>query len=145
MNAERIREFLLKLPHVVEAEQWGGLLYWVGDKAIGGKTFVHVNLEAGQGHPAMFPAGPERFAEMCERDGVIPAPYAARNFWVAVKRWDALRDREWEEELRAAHSIVYEKLPPRTRAVLDLPKAEQKRVVADRRKLLAAKGKAKKA
>src|ERR1700722_19312405 len=144
MNAERVREFLLKLPHVVEAEQWGGLLYWVGDKAIGGKTFVHVNLEAGQGHPAMFPAGPERFAELCERDGVIPAPYAARNFWVAVERWDALRDHEWEDELRAAHSIVYEKLPPRTKAVLDLPKAEQKRVVAARRKLLAAKAKAKK-
>jgi predicted DNA-binding protein (MmcQ/YjbR family) len=145
MNAERLRDFLLTLPHVVEAEQWGGLLYWVGDKAIGGKTFVHVNLEAGQGHPAMFPVGPERFAEMCERDGVIPAPYAARNFWVAVERWDALRDREWEEELRAAHSIVYEKLPHRTKATLALPPAERKRVVADRRKLLAAKAKAKRA
>jgi predicted DNA-binding protein (MmcQ/YjbR family) len=137
MNVERVREFLLKLPHVVEAEQWGGLLYWVGDKAIGGKTFVHVNLEAGQGHPAMFPAGPERFAELCERDGVIPAPYAARNFWVAVERWDALRDREWEEELTAAHSIVYKKLPPRTKAVLGMPKAEQKKLTIERRKLLA--------
>jgi predicted DNA-binding protein (MmcQ/YjbR family) len=148
MNAERAREFLLKLPHVVEAEQWGGLLYWVGDKAIGGKTFVHLNLEAGQGHPAMFPAGPERFAELCERDGVIPAPYAARNFWVAVERWDVLRDREWEEELRAAHDIVYEKLQPRTKAVLAMPKAEQKKLVTERKKLLAereaAKCKAKK-
>jgi len=137
MNAERVREFLLKLPHVVEAEQWGGLLYWVGDKAIGGKTFVHVNLEAGHGHPAMFPAGPERFAELCERDGVIPAPYAARNFWVAAERWNALRDREWEDELRAAHSIVYQKLPPRTKAILAMPKAEQKNLVTERKKLLA--------
>jgi predicted DNA-binding protein (MmcQ/YjbR family) len=144
MNAERVREFLLKLPHVVEIEQWGGLLYWVADKAIGGKTFASIHLELDAGHPAFFLAGPERFSELCERDGVIPAPYAARNFWVAVERWDALRDREWEDELRAAHSIAYEKLPPRTRAVLDLPRAEQKRVVADRRKLLAARAKAKK-
>ena len=145
MNAARLREFLLTLPHALEAEQWGGLLFWVGDKAIGGKTFIHLNLEAGQGHPAMFPAGPERFAELCERSGIIPAPYMARNHWVAVERWDALRDREWEDELRAAHSIVLEKLPPRTKALLELPKAEQKRVVADRRKLLAAKAKSKKA
>jgi predicted DNA-binding protein (MmcQ/YjbR family) len=134
MNAAKLREFLLTLPHALEAEQWGGLLFWVGDKAIGGKTFIHMNLEAGQGHPAMFPAGPERFAELCERDGVIPAPYMARNHWVAVERWDALRDREWQDELRAAHAIVYAKLPPRTRKILDLPKAERRRVIAERRK-----------
>lgn len=137
MDAARLREFLLTLPHALEAEQWGGLLFWVGDKAIGGKTFLHLNLEAGQGHPAMFPAGPERFAELCERDRIIPAPYLARNHWVAVERWDALRDREWEDELRAAHSLVYAKLPPRTRAILDQPPAERKRLIADRRKLVA--------
>jgi predicted DNA-binding protein (MmcQ/YjbR family) len=93
----------------------------------------------------MFPAGPERFAEMCERDGVIPAPYAARNFWVAVERWDALRDREWEEQLRAAHSFVYEKLPPRTKTVLAMSKADQKKLVTERKKLLAAREAAKKA
>ena len=104
MNAESMRELLLSMPHVVEAEQWGGLLFWIGDKAIGGKTFVHMNLEASQGHPAMFPAGPERFAELCERDGVIPAPYLARGHWVAVERWGALRDAEWREELTAERS-----------------------------------------
>lgn len=144
MNAERAREFLLKLPHVVEIEQWGGLLYWVADKAIAGRTFASIHLEPDAGHPAFFLAGPERFAELCEQDGVIPAPYAARNFWVAVERWNALNDREWEHELRAAHSIVYEKLPPRTKAILDLPKAEQKRVVADRKKLLSTREAARK-
>jgi predicted DNA-binding protein (MmcQ/YjbR family) len=137
MNAERLREFLLTLPQVVEAEQWGGLLYWVGDKAIGGKTFVHMNLEAGQGHPAMFPVGAERFAELCERDGIIPAPYLARGHWVAVERWDALRDAEWRDELTAAHGIVHGKLPARTKAVLAMPRAEQKKLVAERKKLLA--------
>jgi predicted DNA-binding protein (MmcQ/YjbR family) len=137
MNVERLREFLLKLPHVVEAEQWGGLLYWVGDKAIGGKTFVHVNIEAGQGHPAMFPAGAERFAELCERDGIIPAPYMARNFWVAVERWDALRDAEWQQELRAAHGLTFEKLPRKARTALALPKAELQRAIDAGRKRIA--------
>ena len=35
------REFLLQLPHVVETMQWGAnLVFWVGDKAIGGKMFA---------------------------------------------------------------------------------------------------------
>jgi predicted DNA-binding protein (MmcQ/YjbR family) len=143
MNPERAREFLLKLPHVVEAEQWGGLLYWVGDKAVGGKTFSMLNLDAAGGLPMSFPVGQERFAEMCEREGVIPAPYAAKNFWVAIERWDAMRDREWEEQLAAAHQIVFAKLPPRTKAVLAMPKAEQKKLVAERKKLLASRAEAK--
>jgi predicted DNA-binding protein (MmcQ/YjbR family) len=143
MNVERAREFLLKLPHVVEAEQWGGLLYWVGEKAIGGKTFAMLNVDAGSGYPMSFPVGQERFAEMCEREGVIPAPYSAKNFWVAIERWDALRDREWEEQLAAAHEIVFAKLPPKTKTVLAMPKTQQKKLVAERKKLLAEREAAK--
>ncbi len=45
MDAERARAFLLTLPHVVETEQWGhNLVFWVGDKAIGGKMFALINL-----------------------------------------------------------------------------------------------------
>ncbi len=145
MNAERAREFLLKLPHVIEAEQWGGLVYWVGDKAIGGKMCVMLNLEPGAGNAISFPVGPERFAEMCEREGLMPAPYMARIFWVSAERWDAMRDREWEEQLSAAHAMTFEKLPPKTKSILAMPKAEQKRVIADRRQVLAARAEAKKA
>src|ERR1700712_4622216 len=48
MDAERARAFLLKLPHVVETRQWGdNLVFWVGDKAIGGKMFALLNLDLG--------------------------------------------------------------------------------------------------
>ena len=43
-----------------------------------------------------FKCDDETFAELCERDGVIPAPYMARTKWVALERWDALDDRELE-------------------------------------------------
>ncbi len=143
MNAERARTILLGLPHVIEAEQWGGLLFWVGDKAIGGKTFAMVNLEASGGLPVSFSAGPERFAELCECDGLVPAPYSARNYWVAAERWDALRDREWEDVLRAAHAITFAKLPPKTKAVLAMPTSEMKKVVAERKRVLAERAGAK--
>lgn len=143
MNAESAREFLLKLPHVVETEQWGGLVFWVGDKAVGGKMFVMMNLEAGQ-QPIFYPAGPERMASLLELEGIVPAPYMARIHWVAVDRWDVFRNAEWESEFRTAHALTYEKLPPHTKAVLALPKVELKKIVAARRALLAEREKTKK-
>ncbi len=103
MDAERVRGFLLGLPHVMETVQWGGrLVYWVGDKAIGGKIFAVVNLD-GTGRVISYCAGRERFAELVENEGVDPAPYMARNFWVAVDGWGVFRTAEWEQELTAAH------------------------------------------
>ncbi len=84
--------------------------------------------------PVSYAAGQERFYELCERDGLVPAPYMARIFWVAAERWDALRDKDWEEELRAGHWLVLEKLPKKVRKTLQLPKAELKRAVDAGRK-----------
>jgi predicted DNA-binding protein (MmcQ/YjbR family) len=139
MNAERAREFLLSLPHVLETPQWGGIVFWVGDKAIGGKMFVMLNPDPGEGLPISYPAGQERFNELLELEGLRPAPYMARIFWVAAERWDVFRDREWQEQLTAAHEITYAKLPPKTRSILAMTKAEQKKIIAERRKVLAAK------
>ena len=145
MDAERIRAYLLTLPHVVETMQWGAnLVFWIGDKAIGGKMFALVNLDADHHSQAIsYSAGPERYSELLEIEGIFPAPYMARIHWVAVERWSVFRPIEWEEQLRAAYEITFAKLPPKTRAALALPLREQKRLIAERRKLLAAKKEAK--
>lgn len=139
MDVERIRAYLLTLPHVVETAQFGGLVYWVGDKAVGGKMFIMVKLEQDTSRPRVisYVAGPERYADLLEIEGIFPAPYVARIHWVAVERWDVFRTAVWEQQLRAAHEITFAKLPPRTRAVLALPAKEQRRLIADRKKLLA--------
>jgi predicted DNA-binding protein (MmcQ/YjbR family) len=144
MDAERARAFLRSLPHVVETQQWGdNLVFWVGDKAIGGKMFALLDLDGGLSHGvAMYAAGPERFHELLENDGLKPAPYMARIFWVAAERWSALRDSEWEEAFRVAHAMTLARLPRRTREVLAMPERERNRLIAERRKLLAAKAKA---
>ncbi len=139
MNAERMRDFLLSLPHVVETEQWGGLLFWVGDKAIGGKMFAVLDLNGGRGRPISYPAGQERFHDLLEIDGIIPAPYMARIFWVAIERWDVHGPAVWQSELSAAHALTYAKLPPKALKVLALSKAEQKKLIAAKRKEAKAK------
>ena len=150
MDAERIRAYLLKLPHVVETAQWGGLVFWVGDKSIGGKMFVMVPLDEHEGlersdkaRVISYLAGAERYPELLETEGIFPAPYVARIFWVAVSGWDVFRKAEWERELSAAHALTLAKLPPKVRAALALPAAQQKKLIAERKKGLAAKAAAK--
>ena len=138
MDVERARACLLGLPHAVETMQWGdNLVFWVGDKAIGGKMFCLLNLDAGEHGVVSYAAGPERYAELVEREGMVPAPYMARIYWVAVERWDALRNAEWESELRAAHAITLAKLPKGVREVLTMPERARAKLIAERRKVLA--------
>ncbi len=127
---------------MVETQQWGdNLVFWVGDKAIGGKMFVLLNLHGdGQG-VVSYLAGSERFYEVVEREGLKPAPYFARIFWVAAEGWCAWRDNEWQEEFRAAHALTLAKLPRKVLGVLAMSARERARVVAERRKILAAKAK----
>jgi predicted DNA-binding protein (MmcQ/YjbR family) len=142
MDIEQIRKLLLGLPHVAETMQWGdNLVFWVGDKAIGGKMFALANLAACSRAIIAFCAGQERYSELLEREGIFPAPYLARAHWVAVERWDIFRPAEWKEELTAAHAIVAARLPRKTRDILAMPLREQKRIIAQRRALLATQNK----
>lgn len=116
MDAERVREYLLKLPHVVETMQWGAnLVFWVGDKAVGGKMFALVDLDDNQKAVLSFSAGPEHYAELLEIDGMIPAPYLARAHWVAMRDWRTLNGKDLEAHLKHAHTLTWQKLPKRTR------------------------------
>ena len=142
MDNERIREICLRLPHVTETVNWGHhLVYWVGDRDIGGKMFAMTDLERIGIGVLWFHAGAERFHELVEREGIRPAPHLARAFWVAVERWDALRPREIEDELARAHALIYERLPKRTKTVLALPEKERDKVIREKKKLAAGRAK----
>ena len=150
MDAEHLRALLLSLPHVAETMQWGdNLVYWVGDKAIGGKMFALINLDKDASDQRKlskailsYAAGPERFSELLEIDGIFPAPYLARAHWVAAAHWNVFRANEWEREIEAAHGIVLAKLPPKTRKILELPAKERTKLIAERRRLLQSRQKA---
>jgi predicted DNA-binding protein (MmcQ/YjbR family) len=140
MDAERLREYLLRLPHVVETMQWGAnLVFWVGDKAIGGKMFAVLNLDDDHKAVLSFAAGPERCAELLETEGVFPAPYLARAHWVAIKDWRVFRSSELEDLLERGRRLIYDKLPKRTKDVLAMPPSAQRKLLRERKKLLAAR------
>jgi predicted DNA-binding protein (MmcQ/YjbR family) len=142
MDVERLREFLLKLPHVEETMQWGEtLVFWAADKAIGGKMFAVTSLDTRSKGVLSFAAGPERYNELLENEGVIPAPYLPRAYWVCLERWDALPENELRESLTHAHEIVSAKLPKRTKDVLAMPAGERRKLIAARKKLPASRNK----
>jgi predicted DNA-binding protein (MmcQ/YjbR family) len=144
MDNEQVRAFCLSLPHVVESVNWGHhLVFWVGDKAIGGKMFALIHLDDAGTGVVWFHAGAERFHELLEVEGIIPAPYMAKAFWVTVERWDVLRTRQWQDELRAAYNLVHAKLPKRTQTIFTMPEKERTKLIRDRRKILADKEKKK--
>jgi predicted DNA-binding protein (MmcQ/YjbR family) len=114
MDIESVRSFCLSL-HVDEKVQWGNdLLFRIGEK-----MFAVVALEPTSDHCMSFKCTPEKFAELTEQDGIVPAPYVARYHWVALERFDALPDRELKALLRTAYGVVYEKLPAKIKRQLE--------------------------
>jgi predicted DNA-binding protein (MmcQ/YjbR family) len=142
MDNERIRAICMALPHVAETLNWGHhLVYWAGDRDIGGKMFAMTDLDGSGTGVLWFHCGAERFHELLEVEGIFASPYLAKAYWVTLERWDALGPRQIEEELRKAHDLIFEKLPKRTQALLALPDKERKKLIADRKMGLKARAK----
>jgi predicted DNA-binding protein (MmcQ/YjbR family) len=74
-------------------------------------------LEAAD-HWLSFKCSPEDFAELCEREGLIPALYLARAQWVTLQTEDAIPRPELKRLLRQAYDLVFAKLPKKTQAAL---------------------------
>ncbi len=146
MDNERIREICLALPHAAETLNWGHhLVYWVGDRDIGGKMFAMTDVDGTGANVLCFHCGPERFHELLEIDGIYAAPHLARAFWVAVERWNVLRPRQIEDELLRAHTLIYDKLPNRTKQMLALPENQRTKAIRKPKKAPQTKSKPKRA
>jgi len=77
---------------------------------------------------------PESFAELVEREGIVPAPYLARALWAQEQELGhSLDRRELERLLREAYDIVVAKLPASKRPGASSSKA--KRIVKPRKSM----------
>jgi predicted DNA-binding protein (MmcQ/YjbR family) len=115
MDIESVRSFCLSLPHTDEKVQWGNdLLFRIGEK-----MFAVAALEPSHGVALSFKCTPEKFAELVEQEGIIPAPYMARHHWVGLERFDALPDRELKELIKNSYQMTLAKLPRKLQAQLE--------------------------
>ena len=112
MNLDSIRNYCLSLPHATEDIQWGNDLLF----RISGKIFTGLSLEPP--HSLMFKCTPEKFDELIELEGIIPAPYMARNKWVMLERLDALSDSEIKRLIKISYEMIFAKLTKKAQAEL---------------------------
>ena len=112
MNIDSIRKYCLSLPHATEDIQWGNDLLF----RISGKIFAGMSLEPP--HSLMFKCTPEKFEELVEVDGIIPAPYMARNKWVMLEHLHALRDSELKILIKDSYSMIFSNLTKKAQAEL---------------------------
>ena len=125
---ERIRKVCLALPDTTEDVKWGNDLVI----SVLGKMFAVVCLEPP--HTVSFKCAPEDQAELVEHEGIIPAPYLARYFWVQLADSSVLGWRELEQRLRASHELVRSKAAPGSGAKRRRPPPSKARRPPRRRK-----------
>lgn len=113
-----LRDFCHTLPRTTEDVQWGDNLLF----RIAKKIYCVTPLEPESPVKLSFKCTPEKFAELVEVEGIIPAPYMARNHWVAVTDLKALRQPEIKELIRNSYQLVFDKLPKKTQAELSKKK-----------------------
>src|SRR2546422_3644222 len=101
MNVEFIRRFCLSFPHTKENLQWGEELCF----KVGGKIFAMLGLGSVP-QRICFKCTPEKFAELVEQEGIIPAPYVGRYKWVLLERPDVLPNAELEDLIRQSYEMV---------------------------------------
>jgi predicted DNA-binding protein (MmcQ/YjbR family) len=114
-----IRRMCRALPGSTEDVKWGADLVF----SVGGKMFTVVCLDPP--HTVAFKCTPDVFAELIERDGLIPAPYLARAMWVQERAaGEVLERRELQELIKTSYELVVAGLPKsrRPRAPRPLPK-----------------------
>lgn len=114
MNIDQLREFCLTLPHATEDVKWGNDLCF----SVGGKMFCVTGLEPREGISFSFKCTPEKFAELTELEGIIPAPYVARYHWVLVEEPSAVPEKELKDLIRCSYQMVFDRLPRKIKASL---------------------------
>jgi len=113
MNTEWVRGVCMKLPQTTEEVLWGADLVF----KIGGKMYAAAALEPGT-EWLSFKCTPEKFAELTEQEGIIPAPYAARHHWVALQTDDALTAAEIKRLIGESYELVLGKLSKKAQTAM---------------------------
>ena len=103
MNVEKAVQLCRSFPGATEDIKWeDNLVFSVGEK-------MFAVTDTGMSGMS-FKVDDERFLELTDRDGIIPAPYLARAKCVYIDNPKAIGDKEVAELLRRSYELVFAKL-----------------------------------
>ena len=114
MNLERMQAFCATLPDVRSDIKWGADLCFTIDA----KMFAVFGIENGKPANLGFKCDPERFLELTDQPGIVPAPYLARAHWVLVEKAMALTDADTKKLIRRSYELIVSKLSKKRQTAL---------------------------
>ena len=102
---------------------WPGVasaIKWEVDRVftVAGKMFCVVCTIGPDRGRFSFKVDTDRFLELTEQPGMMPAPYASRAFWISVTEPERFARTELEAYVRRSYELVLAKLPKKTQAAL---------------------------
>lgn len=103
MTPTQLRELTGAWPGVSEDIKWGNDLCLM----VAHKMFCVTDIDGGA---LCIKVSPERFLELTDLPGIIPAPYLARAHWIKVQP-DALPAAQRDALVRGSYEIIRAKLP----------------------------------
>jgi predicted DNA-binding protein (MmcQ/YjbR family) len=128
MDIDWVRQCCLSLPSATAQIQWEDDLVF----KVGGKMFAIVPLEPAD-RWLSFKCTQAEFVDLIERPGIVPAPYLARAYWVALENEAGLTRAEIERLLLQAYDVVFAKLPRKIQAKIILGNRRKTRSLARKR------------
>jgi len=105
MDLAQLEQYCLSLKGTATDIKWGNDLCYL----VGAKMYCVASLE--QPLKVSLKVQVEEFGQLTERDGIIPAPYMARNHWIFIEKANALSIKEWKHYIRQSYELVFAKLP----------------------------------
>lgn len=109
-----LKDYCRSLPGTTEDVKWGDDHVF----SVGAKMYAAFNLDDEEQYG--FKCDEEDFDLLTEREGIIPAPYAARFGWVRVETRGALKVAEARKLIRKSYELVAGKLPKKVQREIGL-------------------------
>ena len=103
----KVKRHCASLPGSTWDNKWGADLCY----SVGGKMFAVMCEKGEHANTLSFKVDDNRFLELTDRDGFIPAPYLARAKWVHVKDVRKVGEKELLPLLTRSYEIIRDKLP----------------------------------
>jgi predicted DNA-binding protein (MmcQ/YjbR family) len=114
MDLAALRRYCATLPGATRDIKWGADEVY----SVGARMFAIFFVDAGRARTVSFKCDPERFLELTDQPGIVPAPYLARAHWVQVRHAEALTGADARALVARSHALVVARLPAKVRAAL---------------------------
>jgi predicted DNA-binding protein (MmcQ/YjbR family) len=102
MDAHELESLCGAWPGVTRSIKWEDDLVF----SVAGKMFVVTALRGPHKHRISFKVEADRFLELTDQPGMMPAPYMARAFWISVTEPERFSRAQLEAFVRRSYELV---------------------------------------